>query len=276
MPILPRIQKGEGYVRSESGREWRIPPPKPAPSKKPSAYDKRTDYHNYLKQKYGLPEERPFKSYDDIRLEVNDITQQEERLLFEGFFGDYARYEDRGQLDKKAQSAWRGELLQARKKIENKVTEELKSQQEQYDQLRSFIKEELRSYDAYHKSLAPKEKKPKEIKPPYYGKEVDKAQARIDKWEKDGTPITDSRINALEAILENTLYKPEYVVTEEGGLFGKEEGRLEIVPRAPDWLSPDKPAKGITPQQERQVVRRGTHNGRPVVQYSDGSIEYAD
>jgi hypothetical protein len=28
--------------------------------------------------------------------------------------------------------------------------------------------------------------------------------------------------------------------------------------------------------QEKQVVRTGTSNGRKVVQYSDGSIEYAD
>lgn len=30
------------------------------------------------------------------------------------------------------------------------------------------------------------------------------------------------------------------------------------------------------PQQSRTVVRRGTANGRPVVQYSDGTIDYAD
>jgi len=28
--------------------------------------------------------------------------------------------------------------------------------------------------------------------------------------------------------------------------------------------------------QEKQAVRTGTSNGRKVVQYSDGSIEYAD
>ena len=161
MELNPRIireqEPGGGFVQTESGdRSWLIPAPsRAARSLAPKELEKRTEYRDYLRQKAGLPDKRPDMSKAQIIGRVDEMTSEHEQGLFENFFGDFARYEDRKHLDSKAQNAWKSELLRMRKRMEIDVRGEFEGPQADYDRIEEEIDNEMKTFDDYNKMITP-------------------------------------------------------------------------------------------------------------------------
>jgi GH24 family phage-related lysozyme (muramidase) len=77
--------------------------------------------------------------------------------------------------------------------------------------------------------------------------------------------------NVLESLSDETqdIDSVRRIVADLSARYGK--GRIKAPEEAP-VAAPSAPAAAA----QRTVLRRGTYNGRPVVQYSDGTTDYAD
>ena len=120
------------------------PKKKPETSKTPivDQLKKRKDWEQFQFQEYG----NPWEDEKNLSSTINQYTMGRQQQLFEHFFGDDFRYEDRQHMDNKAQAAWKNALLKYRRIIEKKMQGEITKKKADHQN-------RMKTYDSYVKDF---------------------------------------------------------------------------------------------------------------------------
>lgn len=200
-----QIQGSQEAMPQDQGQAFRIPP----------QLQNRNEYESFLQSKYG----DPWADERNMDTLISNTTSQNEREAFEQVFGGQYRYEDRGQLSKKAQDHWHDSLLMLRKNVENQQKQDIEVRKEQ-------MGEQMKVFDNYVKMF-----KPAKLEKSRYGAKtvLDMLQDVQDR----GTPVTDSEMITFEEMTKDMPIEVKHEITQEAEqrkLFGIDLPSLFDVP----------------------------------------------
>jgi len=234
---------GSGIVVGEDGRTWEVPasPFQPQsgvttpPNMAPKAIRDRAAYRKGVEVEMGQGKRPQDLSTAEISGGVDRLTKEHEKDLFEGLFGDNARFEDRNQLDPAWQKAWKAELLQARKKMEVQVVDGYKRPQEEWDRKDAIIKDRVKAYDLAVTAITPTRpkapstiqaatKKEQKKESASNNKKVSKAIEDLKKARKTSeSTLTKGQHDQIEDSLKGTGYELKRITDEEAVPFIKDK-----------------------------------------------------
>lgn len=227
-----RAEPGGAVARRAGGEELRIQSQAQDQGfQLPSQLQNRNEYEKFLQSKYG----DPWTDERNLDTLINDTTNQNERTAFDQVFGGMYRYEDRGQLSKKAQDHWQDSLLKLRKNVEAQHKQDIEVRKEQ-------MGEQMKVFDNYVKMFKPA----KPAKPRYGAKTV---LDMLQDIQERGTPVTDNEMTVFEEITRDMPIEVKHKITQEAKkrkLFGI------------DLLWPDIPEKAELKIQRKSDVKLRT------------------
>lgn len=262
--LEPKGYSQTGQVTRESGEVLRMFEPEPTPAQQsfelPEQLKNRHNYESFLKEKYG----NPYEDERNLFKSIDEKTRTNEAALFEHVFGNNFRYEDRKHLDSKAQSHWKNALLKYRKNVETSLKQDIESRKEMFEN-------QLKSFDDYTKMLKPA----KTPKPKYTMKHI---TDYFDKhaYDKEGeyVGLTSNQKMTIKNMISKSdsgLELFEKKIPAQRSWWGDVRE-----PNIPETKEYGLRKTDLAPEQKK-IVRTGTDKqGRKVIQYSDGTMEYAD
>lgn len=263
--LEPEGYRQTGQVTREGGEVLRMFEPSRQQFELPEQLKNRRNYEAFLNEKYG----NPYEDERNLYKTINQKTRGSEAALFEHVFGNNFRYEDRKYLDSKAQSHWKNSLLKYRKNVETSLKQDIESR-------KGMFETQIRSFDDYTKAFKPE--KPKSTMPekPKYTMKHITDYFNKHAYDKEGvyvglTSNQTMTINNMISKSDSGLELFEETIPAKKSWFG-DIGE----PNIPETTRYGLRKPDLTPEQ-KQVVKTGTDKqGRKVIQYSDGTIEYAD
>jgi len=222
----------------------------------------------------------------DVIKEVNAASEKDLPDLFQQVFGRGVMWEDRDKLDAKEKTHWQNQIKQYRAYLKDTLESQKEAAIERYNMMMNRFDREQKENEAAMKKVEAKTEKfrteatarrkeqKRDVKD--LRKEKQDLLKRMTELALEGygggqetleemTEMTNIRTRIIE--INSEMYAPGIKASEE-----HEEKKIEAKKKEATKVA----AKKTKPKTGKKVVRTGVHKGRKVVQYEDGSIEYAD